>query len=151
MNLYTFFVLFFAAFVAAGQETKQEIAIQKKDGTLTTQKVVEIAGKVTLLPGDVTLVEGQPLRISTLMFGAPSQVKFFVGFSELVLSSNVLKSAAPSGAVVTEYEDGILLPEGEWKVSVWAQNSKGFFSDTIRVRVLKKIPLQECCNGWGNK
>jgi hypothetical protein len=124
----------------------QEIKIKRQSGEVVAQKVTEaIAGKVILLPGDITLVEGQPLWLTLMLHGAPSQVKFFVGFSELTMSGDLVKSTSSSGAVVVEYQDQILLPEGEWKVSVVAQNAKGFFSDTIRVRVLKKVPLTECC------
>lgn len=122
------------------------VGVRKPDGQIVNSKVENIAGKVTLLPGDVTLVEGQPLMISTLISGGPSEVFLQIGLNEIDLKGlPKTKSAALSGVVVTEYEEGIRLQVGDWKVTFGAFNRIGHFSDTIRVRVLKKIPLTECC------
>ena len=153
MNLY-FLLFVFAAFTAAGQETQgehaSEITIQKKDGSVIAQKVRgEIAGKITLLPGNITLVEGQQLRLTTVTVGA-DWVKFYAGLSPILIGESI-KSKSKGGATVREYTDGIILPPGDWKITVLAGNLKGSFSDVITVRVLPIERIQDCCAGWGNK
>ncbi len=122
------------------------VGVRKPDGQIINSKVENIAGKVTLLPGDVTLIEGQPLRLTTLIFGAPSDVFLLAGFREIDLDSlSKVKWAALSGAVVTEYKKGIHVPVGYWEVTFGAFNRIGYFSHTIRVRVIPVQRLTECC------
>ena len=154
MNLY-FLLFVFAAPMAAGQETQNEnnaseVIIQKKDGSVIAQRVMgEIAGKITLLPGNITLVEGQQLRLTTVTVGA-DWVKFYAGLSPLFIGESA-KSKTKGGATVREYTDGIIPPPGDWKITVIAGNLKGNFSDVITVRVLPIERIQDCCAGWGNK
>lgn len=120
------------------------VGIRQPSGEFINQKVENIAGKVTLLPGDVTLIEGQQLRIATLIFGAPSEVRLIAGFKQLKLGIEKKKSTLATGAVATEYLEGYELPVGDWKVTFSGRNGRGVFSDTIRVRVLKTLPLVAC-------
>lgn len=123
------------------------VAVRQPSGEFVDHKVENIAGKVTLLPGNTTLVDGQPLYPTTVMIGAPTDVAMLVGFGKYVdlTKQKKVKSTALSGAVVTQYEDGIRLPPGDWKVQFWAQNKKGVFSDTINVKVIPVQRLTECC------
>lgn len=121
------------------------VQVRQPAGEFIGHKVENIAGKVTLLPGDVTLVEGQKLHIATAIVGAPSDVLFTAGFKTLNLGKNVRKGTALSGAVVTEYLDGLELAPGKWKINVWCRNSKGVFEYTIHVLILPVQRLVECC------
>lgn len=121
------------------------VQVRQPAGEFIGHKVENVAGKVTLLPGDVTLVEGQKLPIATAIFGAPSDVLFTAGFKTLNLGKNVRKGTTLSGAVVAEYLDGLRLAPGKWEINVWCRNAKGVFEDTIIVEVIPVQRLTECC------